>query len=72
MITFELQSEFGDGLSTGEGQGVGWEEVWPRGDTGWALFPSSSLLLPYSPPSFVPPPLTPVLPSGHAQLSQEF
>ena len=34
MISFELQSEFGDGLSTGEGQGVGWEEVWPRGDPG--------------------------------------
>lgn len=74
MMTFELQSEEpGDGLSTGEGQGVGWEEAWPRGDPGWAPFPPSSLLPPLPPPpSFFPLPLTPVLPSGHAQLSQEF
>lgn len=35
MITFELQSEEpGDGLSSGQGQGIGWEEAWPRGDPG--------------------------------------
>ena len=54
-MTFELQSEEpGDGLSTGEGQGVGWEEAWPRGDPGWALFPPSSLL-PHLPPTLLFP-----------------
>ena len=52
MISFELRSEFGDGLSTGEGQGVGWEEVWPEETLGEHSSPP--------PLSFPPPPHAPL------------
>ena len=60
-MTFELQSEEpGDGLSTGEGQGVDWEEAWPRGDPGWAPFPALHSSSP-SPPRHPPFSLLPSL-----------